>query len=456
MFKEPVKVIVAFSGGSDSVALLHLFWRVKKEFAWEIKAVHIEHGIRGASSQKDADFAVCWAKERGIPLEVEHINVPEYVKKNSGISIEEAARKLRYEVLKKKAEIFGSSVIALGHHADDQVETILLNILRGSGLAGIRGINLLRQESGFNYLRPLLGFTKQEILDYCTYHQLQFVDDETNFQTDYTRNRVRLELLPLLQSYNPQVKEALLRLGEAAGETEKYLDDELKKAEVPLLKGPGWLGVDLNQIIHLHPLLKKRLFRQMVRDLTGYFPDFKASEALESLAKEMEGTSYYYLSSGLVVSREYHKLFLAYDWETLPEPRTLLAIDQEGQLVDPGWKLEINSLAKDKINLGLSTPYSEIIDEDKVKPPLRLRKRKNGDLFYPLGAKGEKKLKDFFIDLKVPKRIRDRIPILVDAEDRIIWVVGFRISELGKVDENTNRYLQLRIVQSCQAGSPVL
>ncbi len=156
------------------------------------------------------------------------------------------------------------------------------------------------------------------------------------------------------------------------------------------------------------------------------------------------------------MSREYHKLFLAYDWETLPEPRTLLAIDQEGQLVDPGWKLEINSLAKDKINLGLSTPYSEIIDEDKVKPPLRLRKRKNGDLFYPLGAKGEKKLKDFFIDLKVPKRIRDRIPILVDAEDRIIWVVGFRISELGKVDENTNRYLQLRIVQSCQAGSPVL
>lgn len=456
LFKEPVKVIVAFSGGSDSVALLHLFWRVRKEFPWEIKAVHIEHGIRGASSQKDADFAVCWAKKWGIPLEVEHINVPEYVKKNQGISTEEAARKLRYEVLKKKAQIYGSSVIALGHHADDQVETILLNILRGSGLAGLRGINLLREEAGFSYLRPLLGFTKQEILDYCTYHQLQFVDDETNFQTDYTRNRVRLELLPLLQSYNPQVKEALLRLGEAAEETEKYLDDELNNAKIPLLKGPGWLGVELNQINHLHPLLKKRLYRQMVQKLTGYFPDYKALMALESLTKEMKGTNYYCLGSGLVASREYHRLFLAYDWETLPEPKTLLAIAKEGQLVDPGWKVEINSLTKEKINLGLSTPYSEIIDEDKIKSPLRLRKRKNGDLFYPLGAKGEKKLKDFFIDLKVPKRIRDRIPLLVDAEDRIIWVVGFRISELVKVDENTNRCLQLRIVQSCQAGSPVL
>jgi len=456
---KPVGITVAFSGGSDSVALLHLFWRLKKEVGLRLNAVHVEHGIRGQSSLRDAEFAKTFCQGLAIPLQIVHLDVLGYQQENAGISVEETARLLRFQALREKATEKTSTIIALGHHADDQIETILLNILRGTGISGLRGIQKIREEDGFFYFRPLLDFTKSDILTYCRKNHLDYVDDETNFETDYTRNRLRLELIPLLETYNPAFKKTLLRLKEAAEETEAFLDSQLAKESINVYysKEPNksFLQVNLNEISKLPVILSKRLLRQLVKELTGFYPDYNTVLTLEALANESRGSSYHELGANLVASREYNTLYLASNFALLPEPEFVFKKDKTG-LITRDWHLEFQTLAKEKIDLELSTALSEVVDEEKVLKPLKLRTRKPGDIFYPLGALGPKKLKDFFIDLKVPKRLRGQIPLLVDAKDRIVWVVGFRISEVYKVDENTKQCLVLRIVRSCQAGSPVL
>lgn len=455
-----VGITVAFSGGSDSVALLHLFWRLKRERGYMVNAVHVEHGIRGQLSLRDAEFAESFCQKIGIPLQIVHIDVPSYQKINPSISIEEAARLLRYKALKENATKFNSQVIALGHHADDQIETILLNILRGTGISGLTGIQKVREEDGFLYFRPLLDFTKDDILVYCQKNHLNYVDDETNFETDYTRNRLRLQLLPLLETYNPAFKKTILRLKEAAEETEAYLDSQLAREEINVYSSLGpnktFLKINLDEISKLPTILVKRLLRQLVKEITGFYPDYNTVLSLESLTNERLGSSYHQLSADLVASREYNTLYLAQSFALLPEPEIIFKKDSSGTLTKKDWYLEYQTLPKEKIDLGMSTPLSEVVDEEKLIKPLKLRTRKPGDIFFPLGALGPKKLKDFFIDLKVPKRLRKQIPLLVDTEDNIVWVVGFRISEAYKVDENTKHCLVLRIVRSCQAGSPVL
>lgn len=466
MFSEmdlsPKTVTIAFSGGADSVVLLDLFLRFKKEDGLLVSAIHVEHGIRRGSSKEDADFAERFCRERSIPIKVVHIDVPGYVKRHPGISTEEAARLLRYSSLKEMSQHFNSSVIALGHHADDQVETILLNILRGTGISGLRGIHNVRKEDGFVFLRPLLRFEKKDILKYCENHDLPYVDDETNFETEYTRNRVRLELIPFLESFNPAVKDAILRLNEIAEETELFLDEELTRHSVDVIKSASreLVVIDLLEYSKIQPLLAKRLLRQVVKDLTGYFPDFNTAISLEMIAREHKGSIYQQLEKDLVVSREYDRLCLAISFDYLPDPEFILESTRENSeeenLIFNRWRLESKLLPKEKVDLTLSTSLSEAFDYEKIKEPLKIRTRRPGDVFHPLGSAGTKKLKDFLIDLKVPKRFRDKIPLLVDAEDNIVWVVGFRISEAYKVDENTKQCLFLRIVQSCQVGSPVL
>ncbi|MDD2430260.1 MAG: tRNA lysidine(34) synthetase TilS [Firmicutes bacterium] len=455
-------VVAAFSGGADSVALLHLLWRLEKEKAISLSAVHIEHGIRGRSSLDDAEFAKKICEKLVVPLEIVHISVPDYVEKHSGISVEEAARVLRYRALKERARSVNSNLLLFGHHSDDQVETILLNILRGSGISGLRGIPKTRKDEEFYYFRPLLGFSKKDILDYCKSYSLEYVEDETNFEADYKRNRIRLELLPILETYNPSIKNALLKLSQTASETEDFINEKMAEVMPQAKRCDKYLAFDLKDYDKMPTTFRKQYLRNLVKEITGNFPDYSTTVALEQIAENQAGSRYLRLSSRLVVSREYDMVYLAKDFEFLPEPKFLFNKDENGLYslgdcnVHRDWQIKVEFVTEELVDLRKSTPYLETLDEKKLLRPLMLRTRKAGDVFYPLGAKGPKKLKDFFIDLKIPKRIRGRIPLVVDANDQIIWVVGFRISDLVKVDENTEKYLTLRIVQSCHAGSPVL
>jgi len=229
LLKKGDSVLIAISGGADSVCLTYILWQLKKKYGLDIRLIHFRHGLRSKKREdKEEKLIRNLAKGFGLPLNVKKINVSEYAKKNK-LTIEEAGRNLRYQSLIDSAIKNNFDKIATGHNLDDQAETVLFNLLRGSGLPGLRGIPVIRQEKGVGIIRPLLGISRKEILQYAEERNLPFSVDETNISFSYTRNRIRYELLPLLEKYNPRIKEHLAHLAEIVREEEVKKEEKVKK-----------------------------------------------------------------------------------------------------------------------------------------------------------------------------------------------------------------------------------
>ena len=229
LLKKGDSVLIAISGGADSVCLTYILWQLKKKYGLDIRLIHFRHGLRSKKREdKEEKLIRNLAKGFGLPLRVKKINVSEYAKKNK-LTVEEAGRNLRYQSLIDSAIKNNFDKIATGHNLDDQAETVLFNLLRGSGLPGLRGIPVIRQEKGVGIIRPLLGISRKEILQYAEERNLPFSVDETNISFSYTRNRIRYELLPLLEKYNPRIKEHLAHLAEIVREEEVKKEEKVKK-----------------------------------------------------------------------------------------------------------------------------------------------------------------------------------------------------------------------------------
>lgn len=436
MLEEGDKVVIGISGGPDSVALLHILLKLQPRFKLILYLAHMNHLLR-EEAKEEALFVKKLAKSVKLPLIMEERNVLQDSSKN--LSLQQKARKIRYEFLIQTAKKLNATKIALAHHEDDNIETILLWLMRGCGAEGIKGIPPRRKiNEGLYIIRPLIKNTKQEIQDYLQLHKLSFKIDASNFKKNYCRNKIRLELLLQLKKYNPKIKEALNRLATLWNQDNEYLNLLAIEAKNKVLEEGR---IDLKKFTLLHQAIQSRILRQLIEEVKGNLQgiSWRHIEAIIKLIKKGQGRLD--LPSNIKVEREYERLMI------YQGKREEIRKGEERYLKIPGvtevdeLKIETQVITKESLSPKFSLSSEAYLDYDKVKLPLLLRHRKKGDKFHPYGMTGSKKIKDYFIDLKVPKRERDKIYLLEDQEG-IIWVMSpNRIDERVKVTNATKNVM---------------
>jgi len=450
LFSAGDKLVVAVSGGADSVCLLHILARHRVDLGVEIHAAHLNHQLRGKESDADAGYVTALAHKLRVPATIESRDVTVYRDRKRG-SLEEAAREVRYEFLADVAGRVGVSEVVTGHTCDDHIETILLHLLRGAGTTGLRGLQsrsvLPYGENGgrFEVVRPLLKVTRQETVDYCRRHRLSPRSDSSNESLTFLRNRVRLELLPVLRSYNPGIDKVLLRLADIAGDDISFIEEQASLLWQDLAQKEGEaFYLDVNKMRTLPRAVQRQVFRKAVKQLRGNLKDVEADHIevmVESLSKP--AGKRFYLPDGLTLCTEYGRLVMTATRASvcpLPPLQGTAVINIPGETDFSGWRVKADIIQEPgESDNGLTASF----DLDKVGKELTVRRRSPGDRFQPLGMNQTKKLQDYMVDVKIPRSWRDRVP-LVSSAKQILWVVGWRIDDRVKVTKNTKNILRLK------------
>ncbi len=452
MLSKGDKVVAGLSGGADSVALLHILKELKGVFGIEVIAAHINHGLRGKEADEDEEFAKALCEKWGIEFHHKKVNVRDLVAAWRK-SEEEAGRIVRYDFFQEVMARAGGTKIATAHHKNDQAETILHNIIRGTGLEGLSGIKPVRDGC---IIRPLLCVSRREIEDYLEAEGLTYRTDATNVQLDYTRNRIRSLLIPTLEEYNPSVVDSLARLGSLALEENEFLSGYSEGLfEKCAVQDGHQVDIRLKELLSFHRAVQKRLIRRALQEIKSDLDGISYGhiEDIVNMAVTSPTGSRLMLPGRIHVIKGYERLrFTCEPPEQKPEYF-------EVPLPVPG-KAELRELGvtvtAEVVEGGERPVYSGdciYIDAGKIRGGLKLRQRRDGDRFKPLGMSGTKKLKDFFIDRKIPVERRDSIPLLVD-EDNIIWVVGLQMNEDYKLTAATEKIIRFKTnVEVSYAGS---
>ena len=486
-------VVVGVSGGADSVCLLHVLAKWRKELGIKLHIAHLNHQLRGVESEADAEYVSNLAGSLGIPITVDRQDVAAYrVERNC--SIEEAARELRYTFLARVAREVGARRIAIGHTRDDQVETILMHILRGTGITGLCGLapcsplaydsqgmslrasprSLRAKRSNLLVIRPLLDITREETASYCQEHQLEPRIDSSNLSPSFFRNRLRLHLLPLLRQYNPSIDQALLRLADIAKEDNAFIEQQTSGLWDQVARQENnAIYLDKKQIASLPIALQRQLLRAAVTRLVGDVRDIEANhiEAARSLL-DKPASKRISLPHGLICHGGYNELAITSLSSVISsearQPQLPLcpfpplpgefSLKVPGQTVFPGWRViasvvrerASSPLSRGALNTGEKICQSNLIahfDLQKTGMKLFVRQRRPGDRFQPLGMNMPKKLYEFMVDAKIPRSWRGRIPIVCSPQ-QIIWVVGWRIDDRVKTTEASKEILRLEFIKS--------
>ncbi|HUV06036.1 MAG TPA: tRNA lysidine(34) synthetase TilS [Armatimonadota bacterium] len=448
MVEKGEKVLVAVSGGPDSVALLHALWSVRNELGISLHVAHLNHSFRGRESDLDAEYVCGLAANLSLDWTVEKIDVPQ-IQRSLRLSPEEAARLVRYEFLERVAADVHADRIALAHTADDQVETVLLNVLRGTGVDGLSGMPPVRGK----IIRPLISIRRSEVEDYVERNSLHPRVDATNLLPMYTRNRLRLELLPLLRrEFNPEIDAALLRLMELAREDTAYLNMGSKEAlgRLTISREEGAISLDLSGLLSCPLAIRRRLIREAVRTVRGELADVGFTHVEELLRLLGTGSDFKYeLPGGTFVERTRQALAFLFS-------RPLeLPIIYCYELAVPGETRvpEIEATLEAEVGLTPVEPFRPpgsmevVLDGESIVGKLRVRNWQPGDRIRPLGLRGSKKVQDIFVDAKIPRAARHRVPLIADDE-KVVWVAGLALSELVKVTGATRQFVQLRAVRA--------
>jgi len=479
-------VIVAVSGGPDSLCLLHVLRVLSEEYSIRLHAAHLNHCLRGEDSAGDARFVEEVASGWEIPVTVATVDVAEIVRQRKG-SIEEVARRVRYGFLAEVAHRVGADRIAVGHNADDQTETVLMHWLRGAGLAGLRGmlpkspVGDLRLGMGDSdsasairsdlyLIRPLLHVSRVEIEAYCRAHDLRPRFDLSNLDTTYYRNRLRLQLIPYLEGYNPNIREVIRRSAEVAAADHDVLCGQVDLAWRDVLRQEEARRIVLNlaQWRALPLGLQRSVLRLAVQKLRHHLRDI-AWEHVENavwIGRERETGTQATLPDGLLLTVGYNELVLS-DFDAAPDlalPYPWLDVDHLGLTVPgvtalgaTGWMVRATLLDVSqqlyRSAQANADPCQAFLDAHRLGR-LSFRRRQPGDRFHPLGMSGHaKSLREFLINTKIPERWRGLLPILVSrgradsvdeaSPEEIVWVAGWRIDETFKVMPSTRRILHL-------------
>ncbi len=446
-------LVVACSGGPDSTALLRALLAIQPTTQMRLHVAHLNHDFRGQEAEDDAEFVSAMAEDLGLPSTVDEADPMAYQRERAISSFEEAAREVRYRFLTNLANRLGAHSIALGHTADDQAETILMHLIRGAGLPGLRGMQeLTTWRDGPNgrsalLFRPLLQASRHETRAYCVEQGIPFREDSTNRSPRFTRNRIRLQLMPTLGEYNPQVREALIRIGRAATEGVDYLEHELEGLwpEISSTDGES-ITLDRSRLNALHPALRGMVLRRAFVHVNGSIRRLSEThvKAMQGLAEATSGKSVN-LPGGQVIRSTHDRLIigpLEAPAGTHETPNYEYHLTIPGTTRIPGWLITAIPAPSDlePKSLGCS---EAIFDVDKIGKRLVVRNRRTGDYIQPLGMSGRKNLKNFFIDLKIPREIRSSTPLLV-SEKGVLWVYPYRTSELARIDHTTRRRILVR------------
>ncbi len=480
MFSPSDRWLLAVSGGPDSMAMLHGLLMLQKKGQLELAGLHIahlNHQLRGADSNGDAEFVRQQARQLQTEVTVDSIDVAEAARKN-GESIEVAARRLRYSFLAEVARCNNCNKIALGHNADDNTETILHRILRGTGIRGLAGMSAVRglpdteEPSELTIVRPLLSTSRCEIETFVKQHDIKFRLDRSNLSDEYTRNRIRNELLPLLrEKYNPEIGTALLQLGRIAGDFSEILSSDAVGTlhKLTLKREYDCLTLDAMGLAERSRIQQAEIVHQGLLGLQVPLRriGFKQINAILDLINGRNTVKRVQLPCGWNVEyRDGELKFYKTDVSqssvspgasepiVLPVPGTTVPghdfiwFDVREKAAGAIRELhsEIITGTEDTLETFMAhkSIYEEMIDPAKIEGPLVLRSRKKGDRFLPLGAPGEKKIGDFFTDVKVPAELRDRIGLVCDDRG-IVWITGLRLAERVRVGPETQRILKLSV-----------
>lgn len=473
LLKKRAKYLVALSGGADSVALLC----VLQELGYKLEACHCNFQLRGEEANRDEDFCVHLCQQQGIPIHRIHFDTQTYAKVHK-VSIEMAARDLRYQYFRQLKKDIKADGICVAHHQDDQVETFLINLIRGTGLKGLTGMS---PKNG-NIIRPLLCVDRETILQYLSSKGQGYVTDSTNLIDDVVRNKIRLNIIPMLKDINPAVCCNINNTAHYLEESYKALGELHEMAECPdLIEDTECITFDTSNFIHIDKdwiesenSPEYALFAAL--SPYGFFGEV-IEEILESfgkVGKKWESTSHElvidrrelivrkkdenkfkpmkfpeagtYLLPCQSVKFDYEEYFDIgwdpYDYKKEDE----IKLKEKDRYLQIGQKIKVSQRPKPKDFSPSKEKYEITLDADKVTFPLTLRLAQNGDRFHPFGMKGNKLVSDYLTDKKINLFLKERQLVLVDATGNIIWLVGERTSEECKVDEKTAQILEIEVM----------
>jgi tRNA(Ile)-lysidine synthase len=442
------KVLVGVSGGTDSISLLHVLHYFSKFKNFSLIVVHINHMARGKDSDADADFVESVAEKLKLPFHLKKIDVGiERVQLKT--SFQDAARIIRYQFFEETLQAVGGNKVALGHSADDQVETILMNIVRGTGLRGLTGIPQVRG----SIIRPFLEINRRDLEIYLKENDISFRDDSSNSDKKYLRNRIRHELIPHLETYNPGIKKSLQEMSGIAREEDSLLSQMTRDIFNQKLdeRNENNIVWDIDDFQSYPVALRQRLVREIFCRITGDMQAITAHHVQEiiSLFNSPKVGKILNIPRGVTVTCSYGSVLFSKITGGISENEPLvtpivvpIVVPGTTKLLEGHIRRMQTQIFADKRDLqSLDTGRQAFFDLEKTGFGIQARFFRAGDRFCPLGMTGNKKLKSFFIDQKVPQSMRSQIPILTNADDDIIWVYGQRISHLYRVTDKTEKVL---------------
>ncbi len=474
---QPGTLVVAVSGGQDSVCMLDILRRLRTELEIDLHVAHLNHMFRGAEAEAEAGYVRELAQRWSLPSTVAAIDVPAYRTRHR-LSKQVAARYVRYQFLASVAGGVGARQVAVGHTADDAVETLLMNLLRGAGLAGLRGILPSRQMSPGQLgprlekgdwpagellplpeplpqvVRPILELFRAETEGYCRAQGLAFRRDPSNLDMAYRRNWVRAELLPVMERRAPGVRDRLRNAADLLSDEYAVVSQVVDRSWSELAsESPGRVEFDLEDWKRVGPAIQRQLLRRAMEQLAGSLEGFSRLhvDAAEAVIRRGDVGGRVDLPGELYLEKGYNSFWLV--GPSAPAPSDLAAPVEPVALPVPGSVtlaggvleselLEVGGEGKNRNAYCSRSRWDACLDAAKAGPVLWVRRRRPGDRFVPLGMDQVKKLQDFMVDEKIPRGARDRIPV-VATPDQIVWVVGYRIDERFKVTADTRQILRL-------------
>jgi tRNA(Ile)-lysidine synthase len=444
-------IVVGISGGPDSVCLLHVLNNLRQRFSIKLYAVHINHMLRGYEAEGDAAYVKQLCDGLGVKLFAKSIDI-KAVSKQNGISLESAGREERYKFFFEVLNNTGSSKIAVAHNMNDQAETVLMHFIRGSGLEGLSGMKPMREDG---VIRPLIEIERADIEKYCMENDLKPRLDKSNLETTFTRNRIRLELIPcILKEHNPNLIKTLAVMADNNRSDNDYIDSMVNEALDKMINVEiDSISLPIDWLLSQHLSKQNRIIRRAIERLLGSIVDIENKHIAEIKKIIVKGNTGLKidLPRGIVAEIVYKTLYIKKKQGSSITYEYPLVLNQkiyinELNICIYAYKIHANELQSIEIKRNTA-----VFDSDKLKKSICVRSRIPGDIITPLGMTGTKKVKDFFIDLKIPRREREKVPLLA-MKDEIIWILGHRINNKYKCTPSTQEIL---VVTYSQGGKIV-